>query len=184
MYQKTCYFQRSFLRETSEGLTMGGCINKHGGLKTSYAWPARFMSRLYGKRWQLLSFNTSAAAKSWHRDILTHLRPCTCSWNIRFRHPAGTSPPAPWSSVQAAIVLRSWMQLTGPRCCLIYVLGDSFSATFPSVSPTAAARLHSRPSGNTLWWPWTLGCPPVLVQISICEWNPARNKPSAPSSVL
>lgn len=107
MYQKTRYFQRSFLRETSEGLTVGGCINKHGGLKTSYAWPARFMSRLYGKRWQLLSFNTSAAAKTWHRDILTHLRPCTCSWNIRFRHPAGTSPPALWSTVRGAIVLWS-----------------------------------------------------------------------------
>lgn len=179
MYQKTGFFQRSLLRETSDGLTMGGgCINKHGGLKTSYAWPARFMSRLYGKRWQLLSFNTSAAAKTWHRDILTHLRSCTCSWNIRFRHPAGTSPPALRSTVQGAIVLWS---------CLLLKFTSSATALSPH-SPLwvqlprpdcTAVRRGTRCGGRG-----TLGCPPVLAQISICEWNPAVNKPSAPSSAL
>lgn len=61
---KTGFSHWSFEENLQRALTMGGCINKHGGLKTSCAWPARFMSRVYGERWQLLSFNTSSLRRS------------------------------------------------------------------------------------------------------------------------
>lgn len=170
--------------EPSEGPNHGGCINKHGGLKKSCAWPARFMSRVYGVRWQLLSFNTSSlrrsenlAQRDSHSSLVVHLR-------LKY-----ALPPSSWKLTShlmkqgtAVVFLWSWMQLTAllldlrPRRQLYrhIPLGESKcpdSTIQPSIGEQAVApeehlEVH------------------LCSQISICDWNPAVNKPSGPSSAL
>lgn len=167
---KTSFSYWSFEESLQRALTMGGCINKHGGLKTSCAWPARFMSRVYGKRRQLLSFNTSSlrrsenvAQRDSHSSLVVHLRlkyalpPSSCKLTSCLMKQAGR-----------VVFLRSWMQLTGPRCCLIYALGDSFIATFLSVSPSVPTRRNNHLSGNRRRRPrntWLSTCAHRLVYV-------------------
>lgn len=130
------------------------------------------------------SFHSTPArcvrAKTWHREPLTHLWSRTCAWNI--------CPPSSWKLTSRLpkrggesdySVIVTCDQLSGPHCCTIYVLPDSFIASLCSGSPGATARQHSHPSGNTLWRPRDTGMS-TCAQISICEWIPVVNKPSGP----
>lgn len=180
---KTSFSYWSFEGNLQRALTMGGCINKHGGLKTSCAWPARFMSRVYGERWQLLSFNTSSlrrsenlAQRDFYSSLVAHLR-------LEYALPPSSSPPAWWSTGHSGFSLilnaahRAALLLDLPPWRQLYrhiPLGGSKcpdSTEQPSIGEQAVApEEHSDVH--------------LCSQISICDWNPAVNKPSGPSSAL
>lgn len=164
---------------------MGGCINKHGGLKTSCAWPARFMSRVYGERRQLLSFNTSSlrrsenvAQRDSHSSLVVHL-PEICASAIQLQThllPDEAGGQSGFSPILNAAHRAALLLDLRPRRQLYrhIPLGESKcpdSTEQPSIGEQAAA-----PEEHLVVH--------LCSQISICDWNPAVNKPSGPSSAL
>lgn len=120
------------------------------------------------------------AAKTWHREplyssLVAHLR-LKYSPSLQLE----THLP-PSSTVERAIILWLW-----PVTSSLGHTAAWFTSFPTALSPHAALWVQgpqpggSHPSGNTLWRPrdtWTSTC-------AICEWNPAVNKPSGPSSAL
>lgn len=94
-------------------------------------------------------------------------------------------PPSSWN-----LTSRLMKHGAGSDCSAI-LLAAWFTSSATALSPHSPLWVQLlRPDctpvrrGTRCGGRGTLGSPPVLAQISICEWNPAVNKPSAPSSAL
>lgn len=115
------------------------------------------MSHLPGRRWQVLSFNTSSlrcsknlAQRASYSSLVAHLH-LKYSPSVQLETHLPPSA-ARWRESDYSVIVTC-DQLTGPLCCMIYVVPNSFIASLRSVSPSATARRHSHPSGKTLWRP-------------------------------
>lgn len=161
---KTSFSHWSFEENLQRALTMGGCINKHGGLKTSCAWPARFMSRVYGERWQLLSFNTSSlrrgenlARRDSRSSLVVHLR-LKC-----------VLPPSSWKPTWRLKKHGAEWFFSDPECSSLGRVAARFTSSATALSPHSSQWVQaSRLEGTTIYrgagggGRGTLGCPPVL----------------------
>lgn len=114
------------------------------------------MSRLPGRRWQVLSFNASSSRRS--RNLAQRASSSSLVAHLRLKYSPSVQlephlPPSEARGESDYAAMVTCDQLTGPLCCMIYVVPDSFIASLRSVSPSAAARRHSHPSGRTPWRP-------------------------------